>query len=167
MAVERGVLVSVGRAERHRKERHSIVGREFEQVFAVYSLTQPDFLFEGPQSLLAIELKLGAKTSLEQIINTRPCSPSYAPQHRVYSLLFMGPKGLQDLWQEKYASEAEVWAAIAELPLDSLRPKLRRFMGQGQPLLQATSPELQATSPGSVINSAASYQRKISKRSLQ
>lgn len=108
-------------------DTYRVIGREFHQLFAVEGLTQPDLLFEGTRSSVAIELKLGAKTSLEQIVKYATLF-ALMPARQSYGLLLMGPRGFPDLWRERFRTPAELSAALGELDRSILPRKLLRYL---------------------------------------
>lgn len=109
-------------------DTYRVIGREFHQLFAVEGLTQPDLLFEGTRATVAIELKLGAKTSLEQIVKYATLFALMQPARKAYGLVLMGPKGFQDLWREKFQAPADLSPALAGLDHSTLPGRLRRHL---------------------------------------
>lgn len=109
-------------------DTYRVIGREFHQLFAVAGLTQPDLLFEGTRATVAIELKLGAKTSLEQIVKYATLFALMQPARQAYGLLLMGPKGFPDLWRDKFQTPADISPALAGLDRSTLPGKLRRHL---------------------------------------
>lgn len=110
------------------EDRYRIVGREFHKAFAVAGLTQPDLLFQGEASTVAIELKLAAKTSLEQVIKYACLFSLMPPVSGMRGLLFMGPRNFARLWRERFADADAVRTALGAVAAEALSPRLRRFL---------------------------------------
>lgn len=76
--------------------------------------TQPDLFFVGGTSNVAVELKLGSKTNLEQVAKYVRFHEAITPeQHKPLSLYFLTPHSdPSKLFQEHYAGHQEVAASL-------------------------------------------------------
>ena len=74
----------------------------------------------GRKNVVAIELKINAQSSLEQVIKYAFLfvrEQQYAQQEKVPFLLFMGPDQFANLWSEKYPDPNVLQAVLANYPL--------------------------------------------------
>jgi hypothetical protein len=94
------------------------INREFQLVYSV----QPDFLFTSDKELVSIEMKVGAKSSISQVLKYALLGLAvemYAGQHKSHYLGFLGFGEFSKQWQEQFPSVAELKLAIANTDLSS------------------------------------------------
>ncbi len=123
-------------------DSYCVIGREYHRTFAVEGVTQPDLLFEGTFSVAAIELKLGAKTSLEQIVKYAALFTLMPPARRAYGLLLMGPKSFPNLWRGKYQTVADLCPALMGFDRSIFSNKLQRYLERNGPAVEVLLPQI-------------------------
>lgn len=101
-----------------------LIGREIEARFDLRNFTQPDILFVGDDALICIEMKVDAKTDVEQVFKYAALLAHLDPAgtKRRY-LIYMGPKKFADLWRTKNMTIEAALTAAADLAA-ALPPKL-------------------------------------------
>lgn len=109
-----------------------LIGREYDRTYAVEGLTQPDLLLIGRETVLAIELKIRAKTSLEQLLKYASLL-TLLPSRGAAGLILMGPRDFPSLWKDRYQNVQDVRTAIQTLPRNRLPVKLRHFLDRNGP----------------------------------
>ena len=108
-----------------------VFGRLFDEPYRLFDqrlpdmpslddVTQPDIFFMGRENVVAIELKINAQSSLEQVIKYAFLfvrEQQYAQQEKDRFLLFMGPDQFANLWSEKCPDPNVLQAVLANYPL--------------------------------------------------
>lgn len=108
------------------------------------SITQPDLLFRSQDSLVCIEMKLQAKTDMEQLMKYLLLSVLEAERSAVekdFTLIFIGKGEFKDLFKEKFQNMEEAVAAFAEysipefskngkIPLSKYEKKLHEVLAR-------------------------------------
>jgi len=97
---------------------NSATTREF--IESIGSVTQPDLLFYGQKSLVGIEMKISAKSSLDQLMKYLVLSlleNEAADSQKQFYLLFLGKGDFTDLFKEKFASIDEMRKAFLAHPI--------------------------------------------------
>jgi hypothetical protein len=94
-------------------------------VLKFSKLVQPDLLFTSEIANFSIEMKIGAKSSLEQVYKyalLHWMEENYTGIKKESVLLYMGVKEeFSSLWSEKYPNTDEVIQAALELDIDNLK----------------------------------------------
>jgi hypothetical protein len=101
-------------------------GRGVDAEFELVNSMQPDFLFASDTELVALEMKVRAKSSVSQVLKYALLGLAVemrvgAPRHHYLALLGAGEFANQ--WQEQFASIAELRHAIASTDLASFLSK--------------------------------------------
>jgi|TARA_Y100000294_G_C8519841_1_gene322413 hypothetical protein len=119
----------------------TLVGREFEELWSVQALTQPDLFFAGRTSNVCIELKLSAKLSLEQVLKyvyLNMLEQQHSGTSKQYFLLFMGRGGFENQWTEKFADIGSMRSELSTVRLsESPKGWASRFEGLDDQIFEA------------------------------
>ena len=101
--------------------------------FTLEDATQPDFLFTSDAEVVSLEMKVGAKCNVSQVlkyallglaVELRFC------ETRRHHLALLGVGDFSNQWQERFASEAELRFAITDTDLGAfLSTRPVRFHG--------------------------------------
>ena len=90
-------------------------GRGVDTTFELANSTQPDLMFTSDEALVSIEMKIGAKSSVTQVLKYALLSLAVelragAPKRNY--LAFLGRGTFSEQWQERFASPLELRAAV-------------------------------------------------------
>jgi hypothetical protein len=108
-----------------------MVGADYDGRYDLRNATQPDFLFLAPDKCVAIEMKIKAKSDIEQVL--KYALLALAVERKEHSrenfLLLMGKGSFSSLWREGFASVEDM-----RKKLESEKPKFmaglpERFQG--------------------------------------
>ncbi len=105
-------------------DKYEVAGRELRNQLNDEGMLQPDIVLQGNANVVAIELKVGAKSSLAQLIKYMTFFVT-AGRDRAPSMLFMGPGAFADIWPERFQDAGEVWRAAREFDRLLLAPSWR------------------------------------------
>lgn len=105
-------------------DEYDIAGRALRKHLNIEGMLQPDIVFQGNKTVAAIELKVGAKSSLPQLIKYLMFFVT-AGQGRAPLMLFMGRGGFADIWPERFNNAAEIWRAVLDFDPLLLAPSWR------------------------------------------
>jgi hypothetical protein len=118
----------------------TLIGREFEELWNVQALTQPDLFFAGRTTNVCIELKLGSKLTIEQVLKYVYLSileQKHSAAEKQYFLLFMGSRKFENQWREKFPDIASMRAALSTVRLSKLQKSwASRFEGLDSEILE-------------------------------
>lgn len=98
--------------------RLSLEVRNVDEKFKLQNSTQPDLLFTSEAHTVALEMKVGAKSSLTQVLKYALLGLAVELQHgseKDHFLGFLGSGGFSDQWKERFDSIEELRQAIAEI----------------------------------------------------
>ena len=90
-------------------------GDDTVRALGVESIVQPDLLFVSDSEVVSIEMKIRAKCSVAQVLKYALLGvavESHTGRRRSHSLLLLGKGDFSDLWQERFASVAELQQAM-------------------------------------------------------
>lgn len=93
---------------------------DLEAMYDLRDATHPDFFFMGEKTLLCIEMKINAKSSLEQVMKYAMLSvfdDMQASKQRDFYLLFIGKSTFRNLWKQKYEGVQELRTALSKYEL--------------------------------------------------
>ena len=101
-------------------------GRGVDAEFELVNSMQPDFLFTSDTELVSLEMKVGAKSSVSQVLKYALLGLAVemrvgAPRH--HYLAFLGAGEFANQWQEQYASVDDLRHDIASTALASFLHK--------------------------------------------
>lgn len=91
-------------------------GRGVDATFGLVNSTQPDLMFTSDDALVSIEMKIGAKSSVNQVLKYALLGLAVelrASAPRRHYLAFLGRGTFADQWHERFASLADLRAAVA------------------------------------------------------
>lgn len=95
--------------------------------------TQPDLFLSGESTNLAIELKLGAKSNMEQVAKYlllhQLNNQSYNKEKQPY-LLYISPSSFSSLWAEKFKSKSELISCFKENNFTKLKEKTKNNISE-------------------------------------
>ena len=118
--------------------RLSLEGRDVDQKFKLQNSTQPDFLFTSEAQIVALEMKVGSKSNLTQVLKYVLLGLAVELQlgsEKEHFLGFLGSGNFVDQWKERFDSieslrqallEADYVSFLANKPLH-LRDQAPRF----------------------------------------
>lgn len=98
------------------KEDFVLHGRGVDATFELMNSTQPDLMFTSDDALVSIEMKIGAKSSVTQVLKYALVGLAVelrAGAPKRHYLAFLGRGAFAELWQERFASLTELRAAVA------------------------------------------------------
>ena len=90
-------------------------GRGVDTTFELVNSMQPDFMFTSSAELVSIEMKVGAKSSISQVLKYALLGLAVelrAKAPRRHYLGFLGAGTFRDQWQEKFESTALLRTAV-------------------------------------------------------
>ncbi len=90
-------------------------GRSVDSEFDLEKAMQPDLLFASDADVVSLEMKVGARCSVTQVLKYALLGvavESHTGRQRSHSLLLLGKGDFSGLWQERFASVAELRQAI-------------------------------------------------------
>jgi hypothetical protein len=104
------------------EQAFTLHGRGVDDEFALEKVTQPDLLFVSAADVVALEMKISAKCSVEQILKYAVLGLAVelhfgTPRRHCLALLSDGAFARQ--WQEGFATPEEVRLALAEADLEA------------------------------------------------
>lgn len=83
-------------------DSYRVGGRDFVARYALpLNSTQPDFIFDGVDNFVTMEMKIGAKTSLDQLakyLYLHAKAEQIGQKPRRHALVYLGPKTREALW---------------------------------------------------------------------
>ncbi len=95
--------------------------------------TQPDLLLSGESTNLAIELKIGSKSNIEQVAKYLLLHQlnklSYEKEKQLY-LLYLSPSSFSSLWSEKFKSKSELISCFKDNDFTKLREKTKNNISE-------------------------------------
>lgn len=119
-----------------RSDEYDIFVRSLDNaVKDIGDFTQPDIFFVGYRNSIALEMKIGAKSSLEQVMK-------YALLHikeqelsgiqKDYNLIYLGKGDFSSLWQEKFESVEDLKSAFEayDIPAEKSKIELTPYHNQ-------------------------------------
>jgi hypothetical protein len=124
-------------------ESGSLVGRT-EQEGDLFKATQPDIYFKGEEILVGVELKVAAKSSLDQVFKYAllyTLEDEAEGLERAHYLLYLAPGEFSTLWGEPIDSVTALKAHLADyalpaetskrhIPLEAHHAKIRQNIAQ-------------------------------------
>ena len=109
-------------------------GRNVDTHFKLQNCMQPDLVFTSDTHVLSVEMKVGAKSSLDQVLKYALLGlavETHLAPLRGHGLVLLGRGDFQDQWEERFESTADLRAALAQADLDSfLKEKPKHLRGQ-------------------------------------
>jgi hypothetical protein len=106
-----------------------MVGASYDGTYSLKNATQPDFLFLADDECVAIEMKIRAKSDIEQVL--KYALLALAVERKEHSrenfLLFMGKGSFSSLWREGFASVEEMHKKLESETPKFLARKRKRF----------------------------------------
>jgi|SaaInlLV_10m_DNA_3_1039740.scaffolds.fasta_scaffold15591_2 hypothetical protein len=96
------------------------------------NVVQPDLLFTADNINFSIEMKIGAKSSLEQVYKyalLHWLEQQHSGVERQSVLLYIGKGGFQDLWSEKFTNIQDVIDAAIQSNIDKLKTRAEKVEG--------------------------------------
>lgn len=106
------------------EEKFSLQGRYAVSEFS--SLVQPDLLFSSDETNFSIEMKIGAKSSLEQVYKyglLHWMEQKHTNSTKKSFLLYMNKNNFSDLWTERFSSVGELKKQTLILDIETLKAK--------------------------------------------
>jgi len=98
------------------ERRFRLHGRGVDTEFELSNAVQPDLLFVADEELVSIEMKVGAKSSVSQVLKYALlglAGEMHVGAPRRHFLIFLGPGQFSDQWREKFSSSADLRRAIS------------------------------------------------------
>lgn len=95
-------------------------------VSEIGDATQPDFLFVGSKQIVALEMKVGAKSSLEQLMKYLLLNIIYQEKKKTklpFKLIFLGQGDFKDLWEEVFPNVAQLKKAFKKYSFPAITKK--------------------------------------------
>ena len=105
-------------------DNFEVAGRQLRDQLNDQGMLQPDIVLLGNANVVAIELKVGAKSSLAQLIKYLTFLVTVG-RDRAPLMLFMGPDNFANIWPERFKDAAEVWRAALDFDRSLLAPSWR------------------------------------------
>lgn len=96
--------------------RFTMHGREVDKTFELSNATQPDFMFTSESDLVSLEMKVGAKSSVSQVLKYALLGLAVelrAGAPREHYLGFLGEGAFSNQWQEKFQSIDDLRTAVS------------------------------------------------------
>ena len=93
----------------------SLHGRDVDEEFKLQNSVQPDLLFTSDAQIVSLEMKLGAKSSITQVIKYALLGLAVELKHgsqKEHFLGFLGAGSFANQWKEGFSSIAELREAI-------------------------------------------------------
>lgn len=109
------------------KEKFMQQGRYSVSEFC--SLVQPDLLFSAKDTNFSIEMKIGAKSSLEQVYKyslLHWLEQQYNKKTKESFLLFIGKGDFTNLWKERFSTIKELKEAVLVSDIEKLKIKANK-----------------------------------------
>lgn len=91
-------------------------GRGVDTTFELVNSTQPDLMLTSDEALVSIEMKIGAKSSVTQVLKYALLGLAVelrAGAPRRHYLAFLGRGSFAEQWHERFASPSELRVALA------------------------------------------------------
>ncbi len=93
------------------------------------SMVQPDLLFSSDETNFSIEMKIGSKSSLEQVYKYSLLH-WLEQEHSTFTkksfLLYMGRNSFSDLWTESFSTTEELKKQVLASDIDNLKIKVSK-----------------------------------------
>lgn len=92
-----------------------LYGRNVDQLFNLQSAMQPDLLFTSKSEVASIEMKIGAKCSVSQVLKYALLGIAIEQHFNrplKHGLILLGSGNFENQWQEGFASLAELRSAL-------------------------------------------------------
>lgn len=109
-------------------------GRDVDAKFKLQNCMQPDLVFTSEAHVLSLEMKVVAKSSLDQFLKYAVLGlavETHFASPRRHGLVLLGCGDFRNQWEERYESAADLRAALAEADLDSfLKKQPKHLRGQ-------------------------------------
>ena len=108
-------------------DEYDIFVRSLENVVQeIGDFTQPDVFFVGNKNTISIEMKVGAKSSLEQVmkyglLHHKEYETSWIKKQ--YHLIYLGQGNFSSLWNEKFSSVNELKKAFSDYTIPEVSKK--------------------------------------------
>jgi hypothetical protein len=99
---------------------HRMHGRDVGEAYSLASSTQPDFFFTSDSSVVAIEMKIGAKSSISQVLKyvlLGLAEELESGRQKVHHLGFLGRGDFASQWKERFRDPAELKKAATQADL--------------------------------------------------
>ena len=104
----------------------SLEGRDVDEKFRLQNSMQPDFLFTSKAHTVALEMKLGSKSSLTQVLKYALLGLAVELKlgsEKEHFLGFLGSGSFSDQWKERFDSIEGLRQALAEVDCASFLEK--------------------------------------------
>jgi hypothetical protein len=119
----------------------TLIGREFDKLWNVQNVTQPDIFFAGQNSSVGVELKLGSKLTLEQVLKYAVLSiheQAHFGAKKDFYLLFMGRGEFENQWKERFPDIESMKTALSSVRLSETgKSWAKKFDGRDEEILEA------------------------------
>ncbi len=106
------------------------LGRDVDELFSLQKATQPDLLFVSDREVVAIEMKIGAKCSVEQVLKYALLALAVeirTGRTMAHRLALLGHGDFARQWQERFTSPAELVRALRDADIDAFLAKTPQF----------------------------------------
>ena len=118
LAPEEAVNAMFGRAMgRQFTDKFVMDSRDVDRKYNLRNIVQPDLLFNSAKTTIALELKIGAKSDLRQVMRYALLGVAvemHERREKEHHLIFMGVGNFSKLWKAKYASIDDLKKALRE-----------------------------------------------------
>jgi hypothetical protein len=107
-----------------------MAGRDADKKYHLENATQPDFLFITGDRSVSIEMKIGAKSSIKQVLKYALLAlavEQFDGVKREHLLLFLGSGGFPSLWHEGFADVEDMGKMLDGERLAFLTGKPKHF----------------------------------------
>ena len=101
-------------------------GRGVEEVYGLPQSTQPDLFFTSPNQVVSLEMKLSAKSSIEQVIKYALLGLAdeiASGQEKHHYLVFLSPGAFSSLWKEGWNDVGQLTSMLHKADIASFLEK--------------------------------------------
>jgi hypothetical protein len=92
-------------------------GSGIEATLGLPNGTQPDFMFASRDDVVFVEMKVGAKSSVEQVLKYALLGLAkevHSGRPKFHHLALLAPSAFESLWPERFADSADLHRVLAE-----------------------------------------------------
>jgi len=110
------------------KDKFKLQGRYSVSEFS--ALVQPDLLFSSKETNFSIEMKIGAKSSLEQVYKyslLHWLEQEHNKKSKKSLLLYIGKDDFTSLWRERFSTIEELKEAVVTSDIEKLKTKASKI----------------------------------------
>ncbi len=119
-----------------------MVGRDVDKLYALNNVTQPDFLFTSNETTVSLEMKIGAKSSVKQVLKYALLAFAVEQKdskQRQHCLILLSKGPFSSLWPERFDNPEKLKHKLETEKEEFLAKQENKYRQQGSRYFEIVS----------------------------